>query len=320
METRSSQDRVHRLTFDVEWPPGHVACYLVAGPEPILVDAGAPGKTDALRSVLGEYGYSIGDIDHLVVTHPHVDHVGGVPTIVETANPTVHAPIGLETRFAKSRDGLKTRVRRNCRAAGFSGDSLESVTERAVEPLERNVELLPPESVDVWMEPGKSVSVGHLEFEGVHLPGHQADHLSYRTEIAGDRALLSGDMGIESFRPIVLHDRLDDGYRDAFGAFYRALDRMVTLDVDLVYPGHGPVHDDLPGAIERDRASLDARLDRIAELVADGHATAATVAETIAGGHESQYLVPEAMGALAYLEERGRITSESLDGVRRYSA
>lgn len=127
-------------------------------------------------------------------------------------------------------------------------------------------------------------------------------------------------MGIEPFRPIVLHERLDDGYRDAFDAFYRALDRMADLDVDLVYPGHGPIHDDLPGAVERDRSSLDSRLDRVAELVADGQATAAAVAETIAGGHESQYLVPEAMGALAYLEEHGRVTSESQNGVRRYDA
>lgn len=318
METRSSQDRVHRLSFDVEWPPGHVACYLVDGPEPILVDAAAPGETEALQNALGTYGCSIGDIDHLVVTHPHIDHIGEVPTIVETADPTVYAPIGVEERFAQSRDGFEARVRRNGRAAGFSGDSLESATERAVELFDRNVELLPPESVDVRVKPGEPVALGHLEFEGVHLPGHQADHLSYRTEIAGDRVLLAGDMGIESFRPIVLHDRLDDGYRDAFDAFYGALDRMAALDVDLVYPGHGPIHDDLRGAVDRDRSSLDNRLDRVAELVADGQATATAVAETIAGGHESQYLVPEAMGALASLEERGRITSELQDGVRRY--
>ena len=42
MESRSTQGRVHRLVFDVDWPPGHVACYLVDGPEPILVDAAAP--------------------------------------------------------------------------------------------------------------------------------------------------------------------------------------------------------------------------------------------------------------------------------------
>ena len=319
MEGGSSRDRIHRLSFDVEWPPGHVACYLVDGPEPILVDAAAPGKTDALRNALGAYGCSIGDIEHLVVTHPHIDHVGEVPTIVENADPTVYAPIGVEAR-ARSRDSLETRVRRNCRAAGFSDDCLETVAGQAVDLLDRNLGLLSPDSVDVWLEPGESVPIGHLEFEGVHLPGHQADHLSYLTEIAGDRTLLAGDMGIEPFRPIVLHDRLDDGYRDAFGAFYRALDRMAELDVGPVYPGHGPVHDDLPGAVARDRASLDHRLDQVAELVDDGHATAAGVAKTLAGGDESQYLVPEAMGALAHLERSGRIRSELRDGTRRYSA
>jgi glyoxylase-like metal-dependent hydrolase (beta-lactamase superfamily II) len=320
MDVRSSQKRVRRLQFDVKWPPGHVACYLIEGPEPILVDAAAPGRTDAFRSALSEYGYAPGDIEHLLVTHPHVDHLGEVPTVLEAGDPTVYAPIGVRSRFAGSPDALEARVRRNCTAAGFSGDTLETAVERAVESLDRNVELLPPESVDVWVEHGESVPIGGLDVEGIHLPGHQADHLSYRTELDGDRVLLAGDMGIEPFRPIVMHDGLDDGYPNAFGAFYDALDRMAELDVDLVCPGHGPIHGDLHDVVERDRASLDDRLDRVAGLVADGRATAPAVAEALAGDHGSQYLLPEAMGALAHLETTGRITGESRDGVRRYSA
>lgn len=298
--------------------PGHVACYLVDGPEPILVDATAPGKTKAFRSAFAEYGYSPGDIEHLLLTHPHVDHIGEVPTVLDAADPTVYAPGGVRTRFARSADALESRVRQNCIEAGFSGELLETAVGTAVDSLERNVELLAPESVDVWMRPEETTSIGHLAIESVHLPGHQADHLSYLTEIGGDRVLLAGDMGIRSFRPVIMHDGLDEDYRDAFGAFYTALDRMAELDVDLVYPGHGPVHDDLQGTVERDRRSLDDRLDRVTGLVADGYDTVPAIAAALSGGHESEYLFPEAMGALAHLGETGRITSELRDGVRRY--
>lgn len=319
MDAQSSRGRIRRLTFDVEWPPGHVACYLVDGPEPILVDATAPGKTKAFRRALAEYGYSPGDIEHLLITHPHVDHIGEVPTVLDAGDPTVYAPAGVRPRFAQSADALERRVRRNCLEAGFSEESLETAVEMAVNSLERNVELVAPESVDVWMTPEETTSIGHLEIESIHLPGHQADHLSYRSEIRGDSVLLAGDMGIQSFRPIVMHDGLDDGYRDGFDAFYTALDRMAELDVDLVYPGHGPVHDDLRRTVERDRTSLDDRLDRVSGLVADGYATAPAIAATLSGDHESEYLFPEAMGALAHLEKTGRITSELRDGIRRYN-
>ncbi|MCQ4334395.1 MBL fold metallo-hydrolase [Natronomonas sp. F2-12] len=319
MDVRSSQELVHRLSFDVKWPPGHVACYLIEGPEPILVDAAAPGRTEAFRDALATYGYGPGDIEHLLVTHPHVDHIGEVPTVLEASDPTVYAPVGVKSRFDRPADTLEARVRRNCREAGFSGETLETAVGRAVESLERNLELLAPGSVDVWIEPGERLSVGSLDVEGVHLPGHQADHLSYRTDIDGDRVLLAGDMGIEPFRPIVLHEGLDDGYRDAFSAFYGALDRMAELEVDVVYPGHGPVHGDLDWVVDRDRSSLDNRLDQVAALVADGHETTPAVAEAVAGDHGSQYLLPEAMGALAHLEKTGRVTGESRAGVRRYS-
>jgi glyoxylase-like metal-dependent hydrolase (beta-lactamase superfamily II) len=319
MGVRSSQEHVRRISFDVEWPPGHVACYLVEGPEPILVDAGAPGRSERFRAALAEFGYGPGDVEHLLITHPHVDHIGEVATVLEAGDPTVYVPAGVRSRFAGRADALEERVRENCLTAGFSGDTLEAAVGRAVDSFERNVELLDPDSVDVWVKPGREIPVGHLSVESVHLPGHQADHLSYLTEIGDSRVLLSGDMGIEPFRPIVVHDGLDDGYREAFGAFYGALDRMADIDVDLVYPGHGPIHADLQAVVDRDRASLDDRLDRIAGLVADGHATVPVVAEAL-GGRENQYMIPEALSGLAHLEETGRLAGELTDGIYRYSA
>ena len=37
-------DDVHRIEFDVDWPPGHVGAYLLDTPEPILIDAGMTGE------------------------------------------------------------------------------------------------------------------------------------------------------------------------------------------------------------------------------------------------------------------------------------
>ena len=320
MELRNSAERIHRLEFEVEWPPGHVACYLLEGPEPVLVDAATPEPEDGLREALAEHGYEPADVEHLLVTHPHVDHVGQVPAVLEAGDPTVYAPAGVRERFAQDPAALEARVRRNCEEAGFPDEQLESAVGMAVESLERDSTLLPTEAVDVWIEPGGVTDVGGLEVGAVHAPGHQADHLCYPVEVAGESALLAGDMGIQPFRPVVMHDGLDDGHREAFDAFYAALDRLADLDVDRVYPGHGPVHDDLAGTVERDRESLDERLEDVADLVADGVSTVPGVAMALAGDRDVKYLIPETMSALAHLDAEGAVESELRDGVRHYSA
>ena len=99
-----------------------------------------------------------------------------------------------------------------------------------------------------------------------------------------------------------------------------ALDRLDALAVDRVYPGHGPVHGDLSGVVERHRASLDERLDRIRELIGSGYSTVPGVAAALAGERDVRYLIPEAMGALAHLERHGVASVELVDGVRQYDA
>ena len=192
--------------------------------------------------------------------------------------------------------------------------------EMAVESLERNSDLLGPDAVDVWIEPGDTTAVGPIEVGAVHVPGHQADHLAFPVELGGESALFAGEMAIEPLRSVSLHDGLDDGHREAVDAFYAALDRLAALDVDRVYPGHGPIHRDLQGVVRRDRESLDARLDGVRKLVAEGQETAAEVAFALAGDRDVEYIVPEAMAALAHLEATGAVTVELVDGVRRYDA
>lgn len=311
---------VHRVEFDVDWPPGHVACYLLDAEEPVLVDAGTPqglasGDEEAtLRAGLAAAGYEPADIEHLVVTHPHVDHVGQVPTVLAEGNPTVYAPVGVRERFARDADALADRVRANASAYGLSGDSLDREVAAAVESLERDRDLLPPERVDVWLKPG-AVQLGPIAATAVHTPGHQADHLAYLVE---GSVLLSGDSAMAPFRPVLLHDGMDDDNPAAFPAAFTALDRLAALAPERVYPGHGEVHDRFEAVLERDRRKLTQRLDRVERLVGEGHDTLESVAAALTPSVETRRMYSETMSALAYLEREGRIDRESTDGVRRF--
>ncbi|MFB6142047.1 MAG: MBL fold metallo-hydrolase [Halorientalis sp.] len=316
-------EAVHRIEFAVDWHPGHVAAYLVDCAEPVLVDAGmtGDGATEELEAGLAEAGYDPGDVEHLVVTHPHTDHVGQVPTVLAAGDPTVYAPASVEERFGRDTDELAETVRENARAAGVQGGYLDEAVEMSVESLERDRGLLPPESVDEWIDRGESVQVGEYTFESVHAPGHQADHLCYRTDIAGDSVLFSGDMALESFRSVALHDGFGDGYVEAIDAFYDGLDRLAEVDADRVYTGHDPAHGDLQAAVADDRDSLDRLLDRTRdELAADEGKTAVEIAFGRSGDRDVRYLVIETASALATLHREGELEATTDEhGVRRYT-
>lgn len=322
MGQRETTVPIHRIEFDVNWPPGHVVSYLVDCEEPVLVDAGMPGTEHetVLRDGLAARDYALADIEHLVLTHPHVDHIGQVTSVVEAADPTVYAPTGVQARFARDLDDLGVAVRENATRAGLEGAQLETAVGMAVESLRRNRELLPVDTVDVWVDGGETVDVGRASVDVVHVPGHQADQCCFLVELDGERVLVSGDAAIEPFRPVVLHTGLDRGVESAIDAFYTTLDRLEALSPDRVYPGHGPVHTDFDSVVARDRAHLNRMLDRTVERLADGPQTAVEVAKSRTDDSDITYIVPEVVSALRHLEANGKIEGSAVDGVVRYVA
>ena len=320
-EHRTGSSAVHRIEFSVDWPPGHVAAYLVDCAEPILFDAGMAGEDahDELVAGLADRDYEVADIEHLVVTHPHVDHIGQVPAIVDAADPEVYAPEGVEGRFQRDAEELAETVERNAAAAGLRGEYLDDAIEMSVDSLERDGSLLDSDSVDHWVAGGTEVEIGPLEFETIHTPGHQADHLVFLAEFEGERRLFAGDVALATFRPVAMHTGFDDGYEDAIDAYYTALDRLSGRSVDRVYPGHGPVHSDFDETLTDDVESLDHLLERTEEMLDDDGKTAVDVAFQRKGDRDIRYLVIETTSALAKLARDGDADSTLEDGIRYFT-
>lgn len=323
-----SSNVVRRIEFPVDWPPGHVAAYLVEAEEPILIDAGRPGDAAAdLRNGLAVHGYEISDIEHLVLTHAHPDHTGQAPVIYEEADPTVYAPDLVEDRLGRDLDDVEAAVRQNTTEAGTAPENMDTAIEWALQSISFSRHLLPEEQVDVQVEAGNPFEVAGIEFDPIHTPGHNAEHHVYLADVDGERTAFSGDMAIQTFRPVLMHRGLDDGVRDAIPAFETALSRLDERDVDRVYPGHGPIHAEFHEAVEQSRESLDRLLKTTHEFLKEGATsggdpdTAVGIARDRMGEDDARslgYMLPETVGALAHLERTGQATSDLVEGVRRY--
>jgi len=316
MASQPENVTVCRIEFAIPWPPDTAYAYVLDASEPVLIDAGALGESawSALTTGLDDAGYDPEEIAHLFITHPHTDHAGQAARLIDVAEPTVYAPEGVRERLARDPEDLAAIVRANASEVGVPNP--EDAVSRAVDSLERNRGCLPPAEIDVDVAFGQPFDAGGLGFEPIHVPGHQVDQAAFLT----GRKLFSGDSLIEPFRPAALHVGFDRGHDESIDAFYTGLDRLAALDIDRVYPGHGPVFDDATGAIERARDGLDS-------LVADCHRTLSELGEATAyelterridDPQRMGFSVFESVGALARLERQGVVDSTLEDGVRRY--
>ena len=79
---------IEAVVIEAHMPPGvlgpdpvklDVRCFVVRGPSGIvLVDTGLPGSSAAIEATLGRLGATWPDVTDIVLTHAHVDHVGGL--------------------------------------------------------------------------------------------------------------------------------------------------------------------------------------------------------------------------------------------------
>lgn len=149
--------------------------YLIVEDDITLIDAGSTGSGARILKAVEELGRSPSDIKHIVITHYHLDHVGGLPEVQEfvPAKTGVHLA---EAPHVES-DGLLPNP--------FTHPLLAKICEPY---LRRN----DPGAarVDVVLEDGDELpALGGMRV--VHAPGHTAGSISLHFPNRG--VLLVGD-------------------------------------------------------------------------------------------------------------------------------
>jgi glyoxylase-like metal-dependent hydrolase (beta-lactamase superfamily II) len=130
---------------------------------------------------------------------------------------------------------------------------------------------------DDGLHDGDVVEVDGLEIRVVATPGHTSDSLSF--VVPDDRAVLTGDTVLGRGTTVVAHP---DGRLGAYlGSLRRLRDLAETHEIDVVWPGHGPVLSDALSILDyylRHRAD---RLDQVRAAVAAGAVEPMDVVRTV---------------------------------------
>lgn len=220
--------RLQQITPSVTFVEGDAVNWTILreGDELTLVDGGYPGDLADVRASLAAVG---GTLRAILVTHAHVDHIGGIPGLLDEYDVPV---------LTSEREAAHTRR-----------EFLEQAT-----PLDIARVAIRPST---WPWIGRLMSKGAMKDRPVpsatgfrepidvparptpvHTPGHTSGHTAYLVDgclLTGD-ALVTGHplttvAGPQRIVPFFNHDQ---------AAAEDALDTIAAVDADWVLPGHGP--------------------------------------------------------------------------------
>lgn len=184
--------------------PLQTNCYLVACDETMetaVIDPSWDGRR--IASLASERGYII---THILLTHTHFDHVGGLAELKEETNAPIYS----------------------------HPDALEMLAHAPNAAAAYNLQMpAPPEATKMLAE-GDVVEIGNLKLEVLFTPGHAPGHLSFyvpeHSVIFDGDVLFQRSIGRTDF-PGCDHPTLMKNIREKL---------LVLPDDTAVLSGHGP--------------------------------------------------------------------------------
>ncbi|MGE6629421.1 MBL fold metallo-hydrolase [Bacillus sp. NPDC077027] len=314
------KDEIIQISIPTPYAVGDVHSYLIKGDVLTLVDCGP--LTDeakmALVKQLKEHQLTLQDIDQVVLTHHHADHVG----LLDMMKPTVHVAGHLLNERYISRD-----PHFQSRQIEFMNDYFKLLGV----PLHKGeCERIVKQSytysctahLDEVLKEGDRMR-GHEHFKVLETPGHAQSHISFIDESSG--VLIGGDLLLATISSNPLMEAPVEGEARAKSLiqYKQSLSRLLTLPVQTIFPGHGQLitsHDQL---IQERFIKQQKRADTIYQLLKKQEMTAFHLCRTLFPilYEEALFLtMSETVGQLDVLLESGLIQEVEKNGILYYVA
>jgi len=322
---QAAQAGIHRLRIPTPFAVGRVNCYLIEDEPLTLVDTGPnSGKAlDELQAQLAAHGHAIDDVELVILTHQHIDHLGLVEIVVGHSGAEV-AALGLAAE----------------RLANF-GEDAEREDEFAVELMLRNG--IPSEvafalqsvsrSFRGWgskadvtrpLADGEQLGFRDRTLEALHRPGHSpSDTVFWDAE---RRILLAADHLIAHISSNPLITRPLDGSPQRTQALVTYIESLLAtreMPAEIVLSGHGEPIVNHVELIDDRLAKHERRKEKIYGLIAERPRSGYEIAQAIWGDvavTQAFLTLSEVIGHADLLVNEERVREVDDGEVIRYEA
>ena len=320
----AAEQGIHRLSIPTPFAVGRVNVYLIEDDPLTLVDAGpnSGSSLDELQRQLAAHGRSIEDLELILITHQHIDHIGLVQIAASHSGAEV-AAIDHLVPFVENYSEA---------AAADDAFAMETMLRHGIPPDVTQALASVSLAFRAW---GSRSSVGRVLREGdtvdfrdrsleVHFrPGHSPTDTVFLD--AERRTLIAGDHLIAHISSNPLISRLVGSKErpQSLVTYMESLRKTQAMDLDLVLPGHGDPVTDHRALIDERFALHERRARKIHRLIAERPRTAYELAQAMWGNiavTQAYLTLSEIVGHVDLLMNDGQVVEHEDDGVVRYEA
>ena len=309
----SSGAQIHRLPLQA-FPKFWAYAYVVqkdGGNYLIDTGSGTDVSHEDLMKGLKQAGLQPSDLTHILLTHAHIDHYGGLTKLRPLTNAKIGCH-GLDLQTVAFHDARLALIGRRLASylteAGLTEETRDSLLNiyRFTKAIYRST------PVDFTYE-SQNMQVGPIEM--IHLPGHCPGHVAMRL----DDVIFCGDMIVEGITPHLAPESINP-----YGGLDHYLESLAYLQnwgagARLTLNGHDDAVTDLSARIEATRHNLIRRMGKALEALADP-LTIAEVCETVygeTGGYNGMLVIEKTGAYIEYLYEHGMIEITNFDEVEQ---
>ena len=319
------QAGIHRLRIPTPFAVGRVNCYLIDDRPLTLVDTGPnSGKAlDELEHQLAEQGKTIEDLELVILTHQHIDHLGLVEIISQRSGAEVAAIDVAVHRMANFGEDAE-------RDDAFAAELMlrHGIPENVVYALQTV-----SRSFRGWgakakvtrpLHDGEDLRLEDRTLQVLHRPGHSpSDTIFWDRE---RRILIAADHLIKHISSNPLIARPLDGSpqrTQALVTYIESLRKTRELPAEIVLSGHGEPITDHAALIDERFALHHRRAEKLYGLIAERPRTGYELAQELWGNvavTQAFLTLSEVMGHVDLLINEGRVREVDAGEVVRFEA
>jgi hydroxyacylglutathione hydrolase len=182
--------------------------FVYCAENPVLIDTGYVSDVDVTEKMIASLGVNLDAVRRIISTHCHCDHIGGNRIIQERSGCDI-AMHRIGKYFIDTKDDWSTWWKYYNQKADFFNCTHS-------------------------LEDGDIIAVGLHKFQVIYTPGHSADGIVlYQPR---EKVLISSDTLWENDLPVITI-RIEGSL--ALFSLQESLEKIESLEVERVYPGHG---------------------------------------------------------------------------------
>ncbi len=322
---RAAAAGIHRLAIPTPFAVGRVNVYLIEDDPLTLFDAGPNSGTsfDELQRGLESLGHALEDIELLVLTHQHIDHLGLVGLVASRSGAEVaalDAAVPFVERFTEEAQADDDFARDLMLRHGIPEDVVSAL--QAVSSAFRAWGARA--DVTRVLHHGDRLQLRDRALDVFHRPGHSPTDTVFLD--AERRILIAADHLLAQISSNPLITRPRDGSIGRPRALMTYLDSLRAtheMEVELVLPGHGDPITDHRALIDERFRMHRRRAEKLHGLIEERPRSAYELAQALWGNiavTQAYLTLSEVLGHTDILLDEGRAREVEDSGVVRFDA